>query len=122
MALIQWAALAVFAAMVLTVALYGLTASGHFPAEHRAETLKSAGGATLLWGTMALSVVTALAALFIAWIALPWTAAVIAGGGVLLMAPLVLQLFPDSFVDGRASLIAFSAIGAALSLAAMVLG
>ncbi len=122
MAVIQWAVLVVFALLVLTVALYGLTASGHFPSEHRAETLRSTGGAALLWATMAASGATALVALFIAWIALPWYAAVIVGGGVLLMAPLVLQNFPDSFVDGRAGLVTFATIGAVLSLAVMLLG
>lgn len=122
MALIQWGVLAVFAMLVMAAALYGLTASGHFPAEHRADALKSPGGAALLWSTMALSAMTALVALFIAWIALPWYAAVIAGGGVLLMAPLVLQLFPDSFVDGRRGLVTFAAIGAVLSLAVIMFG
>jgi hypothetical protein len=122
MVLAQWGVLVVFAMLVMAAALYGLTASGHFPAEHRAETLRSASGAALLWGTMALSGMTALVALFIAWIALPWFAAVIAGGGVLIMAPLVLQLFPDSFVDGRAGLVTFAVIGAALSVAVMLFG
>ena len=120
--LVQWMLLVVFGLLVLCAALYGLTASGQFPSEHRAETLKSPGGIVLLWGTMALGVLTALVALFVAWIALPWTWAVIVGGGVLLMAPLVLQLFPDSFVDGRAGLLVFAGIGAALSLATMFFG
>lgn len=118
----QWFALFVFGLLVLCAALYGLTASGQFPSEHRAETLKSPGGVVLLWGTMALGVLTALVALFVAWIALPWTWTVIVGGGVLLMAPLVLQLFPDSFVDGRAGLITFAGVGALFSLAVMFLG
>ena len=122
MALVQWGALVAFALLVMSAALYGLTASGQFPSEHRAETLKSPGGIVLLWGTMALGVLTAGVALFVAWIALPWTWAVIVGGGVLLMAPLVLQLFPDSFVDGRAGLLTFAGIGAALSFATMIFG
>ena len=65
----------------------------------------------ILWGTMAGGVFTAVVSLFLAWIALPWYAAVIVGGGVLLMAPLVLQLFPDSFVDGRSGLLVFAGVG-----------
>jgi len=119
---VQWIVLAVFALLVMTAALCGLTASGHFPAEHRGEALRSPAGWALLWGTMAGGVLTALVALFIAWIALPWTWAVIVGGGMLLVAPLVLQRFPDSFVDGRAGLVVFAGAGALLSLAVMLLG
>lgn len=122
MALVQWGALAAFALLVMSAALYGLTASGQFPSEHRAEALKSPAGAAILWGTMAAGAFTAFVGLFLAWVALPWYAAVIVGGGVLLMAPLVLQLFPDSFVDGRSGLLVFAGIGAALSLAAMLFG
>jgi hypothetical protein len=100
--LLNWGALGMFALLVMSAALYGLTASGHFPSEHRAEVLRSTGGAAILWGTMALALATAIVGLALAWAMLPWTWAVIVGGAVLLMAPLVLQLFPDSFVDGRA--------------------
>jgi len=122
MALVQWGALVAFALLVMSAALYGLTASGQFPSEHRAEALKSPAGVAILWGTMAAGAFTAFVGLFLAWIALPWYAAVIVGGGVLLMAPLVLQLFPDSFVDGRGGLLVFAGIGAALSFAAMMFG
>lgn len=122
MLLVQWGALVAFGLLVMCAALYGLTASGQFPSEHRAEALKSPTGVAILWGTMALGLMTTLVALFIAWLALPWYAAVIVGGGVLLMAPLVLQLFPDSFVDGRSGLLVFAGVGAGLSLAAMLFG
>jgi hypothetical protein len=49
---------------------------------------------------------------------LPWHLAVIGGGAALLFAPLLLQPLPDSFVDGRRGLLAFSA--AAVSLAALM--
>ena len=122
MALVQWGALVAFALLVMSAALYGLTASGQFPSEHRAAALKSPAGIAILWGTMALGVMTALVGLFLAWVALPWYAAVIVGGGVLLIAPLVLQLFPDSFVDGRSGLLVFAGVGAVLSFGAMVFG
>jgi hypothetical protein len=44
---------------------------------------------------------------------IPWYAAVIGGGLAILVAPMVLQLFSDRFVDGRASLVSF-AVGSAL--------
>ncbi len=117
MGLVDWGALIVFALLVLSAALYGLTVSGQFPSEHRAEALRTTGGVTILWSTMAVGLATAIAALVLAWSALPWTWAVIVGGSVLLMAPLILQLFPDSFVDGRAGLLVFAGLGAVLSLA-----
>jgi hypothetical protein len=122
MALAQWGAMAAFALLVMSAALYGLTASGQFPSEHRVEALKSPAGTAILWGTMAVGAMTAVIALVVAWQMLPWYAAVIVGGGVLLMAPLVLQLFPDRFVDGRSGLLVFAGLGAMLSLAAMAFG
>jgi hypothetical protein len=122
MALAQWGALAAFALLVMSAALYGLTASGQFPSEHRAEALKSPAGAAILWGTMAVGVMTTVIALAVAWLALPWYAAVIVGGATLLIAPLVLQLFPDSFVDGRSGLLVFAGLGGVLSLAALAIG
>lgn len=120
MGLLDWGALVVFVLLVMSAALYGLTVSGHFPSEHRAETLKSIGGVTILWGTMAVALGTAIVGLLIAWWALPWTWAVIIGGAVLLMVPLILQLFPDSFVDGRAGLLVFAGFGAILSFAVLL--
>jgi hypothetical protein len=58
--------------------------------------------------------------LCLAWAAFPWTWAIIVGGGVLLVAPLILQLFPDSFVDGRSGLLVFAGLGAVLSLVALL--
>jgi len=121
MALVQWSALVAFALLIMSAALYGLTASGHFPSEHRGEALRSPGGAAILWGTMAVGLVTALAGLALAWAMLPWTWAVIVGGAMLLLAPLVLQLFPDSFVDGPVGLLVFAGLGGALSLMALLL-
>lgn len=117
--LMDWGAIMMFSLLVMSAALYGLTASGHFPSEHRAEALRTTSGAAILWGTMVLALATAIVGLGLAWAVLPWTWAVIVGGAVLLMAPLILQLFPDSFVDGRAGLLVFAGIGGALSLAVL---
>jgi hypothetical protein len=108
-----WPQLLLFMGAVLLAALYALTASGHFPAEFRGESLKGRPGAVLLWATMLATSIAAVAAIVWAWGSLPWYAAVIGGGAVLLFAPLLLQPLSDSFVNGRRSLIIFSA-GAAM--------
>jgi hypothetical protein len=107
-----------FVAGVLAVALYGLTASGHFPADARSERLRGGWGALTLWGTLLATAAAAAVLLIQAWWVLPWHLAVIGGGAALLFAPLLLQPLPDSFVDGRGGLLAFSA--AAVSLAALM--
>ena len=108
--------LSLFMALVLVLSLYWLTASGHFPEEHRAASLKTAGGQALLWGTMLIAALLTLAALGFAWARLPISAAVIGGGLMVLVAPLLLQPLPDSFVDGRRGLVIFVALGTALAL------
>jgi hypothetical protein len=109
----DWAATALFAGAVLLAALYGLSASGHFPAELREAGLRGGLGAIVLWSTMAVTALAGAAAVAAAWRALPWTAAVIGAGAAVLFAPLLLRPFPDRFVNGRAALALFSA-GAAL--------
>lgn len=112
------AELAVFLALLLVLALYGLTVSGHFPAQARVPALRSAAGRAVLWSTIAVAVGLAGCAAAIAWLRLPLYAVVIGGGMVILFAPLMLQPLPDSFVDGRAGLVTFAAIGSALALTA----
>jgi hypothetical protein len=108
--------LATFMALVLTLALYGLTVSGHFPAEFRAPALKSRTGQAIIWSTLALSSLTVIVAAALAWYRLPLAPAIIGGGAMILFAPLLLQPMPDSFVDGRQGLIIFAGVGAALAL------
>jgi hypothetical protein len=43
---------------------------------------------------------------------------VIGGGAMVLFAPLLLQPFPDSFVNGRRGLLTFAGIAAGLTLVA----
>jgi hypothetical protein len=107
--MVPWLELSLYTASVALLALYGLTVSGHFPAELRAAQLKTGAGAAILWLTLAAA---CLAAIMVAWVASPllhWTAIVIGGGGVLLAAPLLLRLFPNWFVDGPSGLVAFAA-------------
>jgi hypothetical protein len=105
----NWVALGLLMGSVLLAALYGLAASGHFPAEFRPEKLRRGWGALVLWGTMMATGLAGAVALALAWRALPWYATVIGAGAALLFAPLLLQPLPDSFVNGRRGLLAFAA-------------
>lgn len=93
---------------LLLLALYGLSASGHFPQEFRAAELTGGTGAAILWGTMLVAAAAMFVTFLLAWRALPWFAVAIGGGMILLMTPLLLQPLPDRFVNGRASLLVFS--------------
>jgi hypothetical protein len=114
----NWVALGLLMGSVLLVALYGLAASGHFPAEFRSEKVQRGWGALVLWGTMIATGLAGAVALVLAWRALPWYATVIGSGAALLFAPLLLQPLPDSFVNGRRGLLALSA--GAVVLAALM--
>ena len=110
-----WLALVLFMALVLSVSLYGLTVSGHFPSEHRGETLRPASGSIVLWVTMLICAAAAAYAVLFASRTLPWYVAVIGGGGALLVAPLLLQPLPDAFVNGRRGLVTFALAAAVLT-------
>ena len=110
-----WIPLALFTTVLLFVSLHALAASGQFPREHRTPALMSSAGAIVLYGTIAVALISLLAALFAAWRLIPWYAAVIGGGLAVLAAPLVLQQFSDRFVDGRTSLVSFAGVGALLA-------
>lgn len=115
-----FAELALFMAAVLFLALFGLTASGHFPAEFRADDLRRGTGAAIMWVTMFLAVFAGGVVILFAWQALPWYAMLIGGGMTLLLAPLLLQPLPDSFVNGRAALATFSGAAGVAALAMWV--
>jgi hypothetical protein len=93
--------------LVLSVALYGLALSGHFPREHRAEALRGRGGTATIAVTAALAGAALVASGHIAASQAPWYLIVLFAGSALLMAPLVLARFPDSFVNGKLALWAF---------------
>lgn len=114
--------LALFTGLMLALSLQALAASGHFPREHRSPALASGFGAALLYGSILLTALCLIAGVAAAWHLVPWYAAVIGGGGAILIAPLVLQKFSDRFVDGRAALVTFggSALGLALILMLML--
>ena len=113
--------LAMFMALVLVLSLYGLTVSGHFPAEHRAPALITPAGSLLLWGTLALCALLTVLAAHFAWRHVPLYAAAIGGGAMLLLAPLLLQPLPDRFVNGRTGLLVFAGLALGLVLIAETL-
>ena len=112
--------LALFTMLMLAVSLHGLTASGHFPRETRLPAMATGAGSAALWLTIAIVLACLLVGLFAAWRLIPWYAAVIGGGGGILVAPLVLQWFPDRFVDGKRGLISFAAAAVLLTLLLML--
>ncbi len=122
-AALNWTALVLFSVLVLTIALFGLSLSGHFPTQ--AQKL---GQKDVLTRAVVVSciIVVALATARTFGIALhhlPAPMAIIGGGAALLAAPLVLQRFPDTFVDGLRGIVVLATISLALVLiAGRVLG
>jgi hypothetical protein len=102
--------------LILTVALYGLALGGHFPREHRAEALRGHGGTATIAITAGLTAAALIACGYTAYTQAPWYLIILFAGSALLMAPLLLARFPDSFVNGRLALWMFC--GAAWLVAA----
>ncbi len=117
-----WFDLVLFMLAVGLLALYGLAFSGHFPAEFRNPKLNRGGGAMMLWATLAAAGLAAIAVFAVALHALPWSAIIIGGGGMLLAAPLLLRPFPDRFVDGLSGLVAFAAGALVIAVALWAVG
>lgn len=109
-----------FAALLLAAALYVLSLSGHFPAEHRGPALRGAAGTALMAVTGLVVAAAVVAGAIIAWSSLPLAVLVIAAGAGVLVAPLILTSFPDTVVNGRGALIAFA--GAATACALLLYG
>ncbi len=104
--------LILFMAFVLAASLHGLAASGHFPRGGKASIMET----LLLFGTMALVAACAVGGTARALNLIPWYAAVIGGGLSILAAPLVLQWFPDRFVDGSGALAVFAGLSTGLAM------
>lgn len=113
--------LLLFVALLLVLSLQVLAVSGHFPPEHRQAAFASTSGLLVLYGTMVMAALCLLTGLAAAWRLIPWYAAVIGGGGAILMAPLILRWFPDHFVDGWSSLLSFAAVALLLATLLLVL-
>ena len=112
-----WLPLLLFMALLLALSLHGLSASGHFPYEHRPPALRLGLGRLLLFGSIAIAIVCLVIGITVAWRHIPWYAAIIGGGGVILIAPLAMHPLPDRFVDGASALIVLSGVSLMLTLA-----
>ena len=113
---LPWGNLALFMIATALLALYGLTVSGHFPAELRAAALRTSIGATTVWATLVAAGLAAIVAIAAAQRVLPWSAIIIGGGAMLLFAPLLLRPLPDRFVNGYAALLVFAGAAAVAAL------
>jgi hypothetical protein len=101
--------LALFMIGVTLLTLYGLTVSGHFPAEARRKELQTPIATAVIAATLLTSCLAAVIVMVIAVNALPWTVIIIGGGAALLAGPLLLRALSDDFVDGVAGLLSFAA-------------
>jgi hypothetical protein len=108
--------LALLMVLVLSFSMHGLAASGHFPREHRSAALRAGAGPLVLFGSLLLSVLSLATGLVLGARVIPWYAAVIGGGAMVLMAPLVLRTFPDDVVNGRTALIVLSGANAVVAV------
>lgn len=110
--------LALFMTLMLACSMHGLAASGHFPKEHRSAALSAGAGPLVLFGSLLASLLSLGAGLVLAARMIPWYAAVIGGGVMVLAAPLALRSFADDIVNGRVMLIVLSG---ASTVAALIL-
>jgi hypothetical protein len=107
--------LIIFVTLMLLASLQALSASGHFPKASRLPTIAQGSGPAVLWTSIIVTAVAVVVGIAAAWMAIPWYAAVIGGGAVILLAPLALQIFPDRIVDGKIALIGFAVAAAVLA-------
>jgi hypothetical protein len=77
--------------------------------------------AAILFGSLLLTAVGFAAGTIAALHLIPWYTVVIGGGLAVLVAPLVLQLFPDRFIDGRGAAVVFAAACILLAIVLIVL-
>src|SRR5260221_10699492 len=94
--------LALFAALVLSAALGALAASGHFPHERRAPSLRGGLGGSVLFGARAPTAASFILRAGTAWRILPLPAAGIASGAAVLAAPRLLRPVPPPLSHRRA--------------------
>jgi hypothetical protein len=111
--------LLLFMALLLSLSLLALAAAGHFPREQRTPAMQSGAATFVLYASLGAGALCLAAGVAIAWRAIPWYAAVIGGGVIVLVAPLLLQGLPDRFVDGPAALVAFAATAIGLAVLLM---
>ena len=99
-----------FGAVIMSAALLGLTAAGHFPRRDRLERIKTGLGSAILWTSILMTCGATAVVIWSASRTVAWSESVISASLGLLLAPMILQYFPDRFVDGRRGLIVWSAL------------
>ena len=114
--------------IAFAIALYTLTAfaavlavvgvSGFYPVEARPTALRRPGGSVLIHLLALVALALLATAAWLAVTAIPWTAAVIAGGLAILFAPAIFESLPRRFWDSRAG-VAVTAGGAICLLLAI---
>src|SRR5262249_43534880 len=107
--------LVVFVALMSLVSLQALSASGHFPKASRLPALAHGSGPVVLWTSIIVTAVSVVAGITAAWMLVPGSGAWTGGGPAILLAPLVLQVFPDRTVDGNPAWYGFAAAAAFLA-------
>lgn len=110
-----------FMAGVLVVFIFIVTVAAHFPAEARRPSLRGTAGTALIFCSSALVATSAIAGLILAYHAIPWYAAVIGGGAMILAAPYTLHPLSDDFVNGPSALIVLGALAMVVTLVALIL-
>lgn len=117
-AAINWLALLVFAALILNIAMFALSLSGHVPAHQKFTGVQAWQHRALFVSCIVVVAFSTAKALGLAMGSLPAPIAIIGAGGALLVAPLLLAKLPDSIVDSRRGLVALAAIAAFLAFLA----
>ena len=112
----SWPELALLMALVLVAFTYVMAVSGHFPAKSRLAHMATGMNTAILWVTMVLIAASIILACIFTYQMLPSYAAIIGAGLMVLIAPFVLQPFPDRFVDGPAVLIMLTVLALVLDL------
>lgn len=118
LAAINWGVAGIFTAMILVIAMFGLSLSGHFPLKNQKPELQDRLGRLVLIGSILVVALAAAKAMGMAIGTLPGPIAILCAGAALLAAPIVLKLFSDAFVDGRRGLIGLAVIASMLSILA----
>jgi hypothetical protein len=106
----QLIAVLLFVLAVFAATLHGLAASGHFPLSGDNAKPAFPPGRATLFGSIVLTLVALIIGVIEALCLITWSTAIIAGGLALLIAPLVLRVFPDRFVDGAGALVVFAGV------------
>jgi len=109
------APLVLFMGAVLVVAAFIVAVSGHFPAEHRKPALAGPAGTAIIVATSLVVAGSGLLALHLAWRDLPWYAAVLGAGPMILAGPYMLHPLPDRVVNGASILLLLAGLAGVLA-------